>query len=160
MIKSVLLSLIALLFVAHTYTSVSAANQCVPLPVGTVPDESSQGWTERAYSPEDLLIEVQTQSAERVVIGARKYYIHENGMKLGVYSYFGKVGFKGWSCGKDRDPVTKNTSDHMIAIAQSDGSWFVEHAQSPDKEEVVFGTDGYPKSVRITLHGVETVIEK
>lgn len=160
MFKSALLSFVTLLFVASSYSSVSAENQCVPLPVGTAPDESIQGWTERIYPAADLVIEVQTKNRERVTIGARKYYIHDNGMKLGVYSYFGKIGFKAWSCDKDRDPVTKDTQDHMIAVPQPDGSWFTQHAQSPDKIEAIFGVDGKPEAVRITLHGVETLFKK
>jgi|SRR3989338_3404140 len=160
MFKSVLLSFITLLLVVSVPALAFATNQCVPLPAGIVPDESNKGWTERVFPQEDLSIEVQTQSGERVIVGVRRYYIHDNGMKLGVYSYFGKIGFKAWSCDKDRDPVTKDTSDHMIAIPQAGGSWFVKHAQSPDEVEVMFGTDGHPKSVRIMLHGVEAVIEK
>lgn len=160
MLKLVLLSFVALLFLASSYSPVSAENQCVPLPIGTVPDESSRGWTEHVYPPAYLTIEVQTKNGERITIGARKYYIHDNGMKLGVYSYFGKVGFKAWSCDKDRDPVTRATSDHMIAVSQPDGDWFIKHAQSPDKEEVIFGADGKPEAVRITLHRVETLFKK
>lgn len=160
MLKSVLLSFVTLLFLASAYSPVSAENQCIPLPVGTVPNESSQGWTERVYPPADLTIEVQTKNGERITIGARKYYIHDNGMKLGVYSYFGKVGFKAWSCDKERDPVTKDTSDHMIAVPQSDGSWLIKHAQSPDKVEVIFGADDKPEAVRITLYGVGTLFTK
>lgn len=160
MLKSVLLGFVTLFLAINVQSSVTFANQCVPLPLGTVPDELSQGWTERVYPPEGLTIEVQTKNGKSVIIGARKYYIHDNGMKLGVYSYFGKIGFKAWSCDKDRNPVTKDTSDHMIAISQPDGKWFVKHAQRPDKIEVIFGADGKPEAVRITLHGVETLLKK
>ena len=158
MLKSVLLGLAALFLVVSVQLPAASANQCVPLPGGMVPDESSTGWTERIYAA--LTIEAQKENGERVTIGARKYYIHDNGMKLGVYSYFGKVGFKAWSCDKDRDRVTGDTPDHMIAVPQPDGSWLVRHAQSLDKAKVVFGADGNPESVLITLHGVETSFSK
>lgn len=160
MFRLALLGFVALLSMAFTPEAVYAENQCAPLPAGVVPDESVHGWTVRTFSPVDLVIETQTQNGQNVIIGERKYYIHDNGMKLGVYWYFGKVGFKAWSCDKDRDPVTGDTPDHMIAIPQPDGNWFVKHAQSPDKVEVIFGADGNPKVVRVTLHGVETAIEK
>src|SRR3989338_9335278 len=150
MFKSVLLSFITLLLVVSVPALAFATNQCVPLPAGIVPDESNKGWTERVFPQEDLSIEVQTQSGERVIVGVRRYYIHDNGMKLGVYSYFGKIGFKAWSCDKDRDPVTKDTPDHMISVLQQDGSWLIRHAQSPDKVEVIFDTDENPLGVLIT----------
>lgn len=155
MLKSVLLGFTALLLVVSVQLSAVSANQCVPLPDGAVPDESSAGWKERGFSRADLVIDVETKSGERVVVGNRKYYIHDNGMKLGVYSYFGKVGFKAWSCDKNRDPVTRDAQDHMIAVSQSDGSWLIRHAQSPDVE-VAFGADGKPMGVTITLNGIET----
>ncbi len=157
MLNSVLLGFVALLFMLSAQLSVVSANQCVPLPDGAVPDESSAGWTKETYTPaEGYLMSAQTKNGKLVTIGRRKYYIHNNGMNLGVYSYFGKVGFKAWSCDKDRDPVTGDTPDHMIAVPQPDGSWLIRHAQSPDKVEVAFGTDGSPTGVTITLDGVET----
>ena len=160
MLKAVLLGFVALLFVVNVQLQAVSANQCVSLPDGTVPDESNPGWKERGFSRADLVIDVETKSGKRVVIGDRKYYIHDNGMKLGVYSYFGKIGFKAWSCDKDRDPVTKDTPDHMISVLQQDGSWLIRHAQSPDKVEVIFDTDENPLGVLITLHGIETWLSK
>jgi len=158
--KLVTLGFTALLFVASVQLSVVSANQCVSLPDGAVPDELSQGWAERGFSWVDLVIDVETKSGERVIIGDKKYYIHDNGMKLGVYSYFDKVVFRAWSCDKNRDPVTGDTRDHMIAVPQSDGSWLIRHAQSPDVVDVIFDDDGNPNGVRITLHGIETLFNK
>ncbi|QQG45349.1 MAG: hypothetical protein HYW89_00195 [Candidatus Sungiibacteriota bacterium] len=162
MFRPILLSftITILLLVANSPVLALTTNQCVPLPVGMVPDESSQGWTERTDTGPYAKIEVKTKNGELVIIGTRRFYTHNNGMTLGVYSYFGKIGFKAWSCDEDRDSVTAYTPDHMIAILQPDGSWFVKHAQSPDKLEVIFGADGYPKGVRIALHEVEVIIKK
>ncbi|MBI2635263.1 MAG: hypothetical protein HYW79_01835 [Parcubacteria group bacterium] len=160
MLKSVFLIPVVLLFAACVQLPVNSANKCIPLPDGAVPDEKSSGWAKRADIPSDYLIEVQTKNGENVTIGTRKYYIHYNGMKLGVYSYFGKVGFKAWSCDKDRDPVSGDTPDHMIAVPQPDGSWLIHHAQSPDKVEVTFGADGKPIGAAITLDGIETWFSK
>lgn len=161
MLKSVLSGFVALLIVVGIQSFVASANQCIPLPAGAVPYEASRGWTKETYTPiEGYLMSAKMKNGELITIGRRKYYIHDNGMELGVYSYFGKVGFKAWSCDKNRDLVTKDTPDHMIAVPQPDGSWFIKHAQSPDKIEVIFGADGKPEAVRVTLYGIDTLFKK
>ena len=128
------------------------ANDCVPLAAGEIPSESDSGWTRRV----DVADEYRYGEGGKVA----EFYVHSNGMKLATYSYFGKVAYKAWSCDKDRDPVTGDTSDHMIAVSQPNGLWLVRNAQEPDATVLLTSYDGGVFGVIIILDGVTTFFQK
>ena len=128
------------------------ADDCVPLPAGETPNETGSDWTKRV----DVSDEYRYGEGGKVA----EFYIHSNGMKLATYSYFGKIAYKAWSCDKDRDPVTGDTSDHMIAVSQPNGLWLVRNAQEPDATVLLTSYDGGVFGVIIILDGVTTFFQK
>jgi len=125
------------------------ANDCVPLPAGEVPNETDPSWTRRTDVADEYRYGEGGQVAE--------FYVHANGMKLATYSYFEKIAYKAWSCDKDSNPDTGDTSDHMIAVAQPDGSWFVRNAQEPDLIVLVSDYFGHVMGVVIILDGIQSL---
>lgn len=66
------------------------------------------------------------------VVHVDRYRSVDGKYRLSVYSVSGHEMFMAWASDEDRDPVTRNAPDHVIAL-KKDSVWYSALAQSPKR---------------------------